>query len=147
MPLTEGTIDETEVFGFFEKRKDLLDALVITGGEPTLYGQELVLFSIKFKDMFPDKLLKIDTNGSNPKIIYELSTIADFCAMDLKSDSYDSFSDLSISTISESLEMTQSFPEHEIRITCYPKYIDKEKIKSIIEILKKAKIKEVVLQQ
>jgi pyruvate formate lyase activating enzyme len=147
IPRTNGILDEKEVFSFFSKRINLLDALVITGGEPTLHSEELVSFCKNFKEIFPDKLLKIDTNGSNPNAIYELSGIADFCAMDFKSDSYKSFSDISIDVISESLEKIKTFTDYEVRTTCYPKYINQTAIENIIKILKNAGIHKVTLQQ
>src|SRR6056297_232562 len=81
----EGIIDEREIFDYFKKRSNMLDALVITGGEPTLYGDELIDFCNNFKKYFPNRLLKVDTNGSRPEMIESLSDTADFCAMDFKS--------------------------------------------------------------
>ncbi len=58
--------DEEEFFEFLEKRKGLLQGVVITGGEPTLH-KDLGVFidRIREKD-FP---VKLDTNGYRPEVL------------------------------------------------------------------------------
>jgi len=76
-------IDEEEVFSYLNKRKGVIDGLVISGGEPTLQ-KDLVKFIKRVKDM--GFLVKLDTNGSNPKILQELidNDLVDYIAMDIK---------------------------------------------------------------
>jgi len=135
------------VFDFLEKRKTMLDALVITGGEPTLYNEELLDFSVRFKRRFPGKLLKIDSNGSNPELLQKLAKSADFCAVDLKSDDYSLFSETSIETIKKSLSILNNFSNHEVRITCYPPYVNDENIKSMLSMVKSKGVRKVAIQQ
>ena len=140
-------MDEEEVFDFFQKRINMLDALVITGGEPTLYGQALIAFCHRFKQLFPNKLLKVDTNGSHPEMIQALSEIADFCAMDFKSDDYSSFSTIDLSTINRSLQQIIKFRDFEIRVTLFPEYVDQKSLKKILDMVKFNAIKKITLQQ
>lgn len=140
-------MDEQEVFNFFKRRINMLDALVITGGEPTLYGQELIAFCQRFKQAFPNKLLKVDTNGSHPEMIQSLSEIADFCAMDFKSDDYSSFSSIDLSTINLSLQQIIKFQDFEIRVTLFPEYVDQKSLKKILDMVKFNGIKKITLQQ
>jgi len=72
-----------EVFAFLKKRQGLLDAVVITGGEPTLH-KDLPQFVYRLKDM--GYLVKIDTNGTNPNMINKLLSdgAVDYIAMDIK---------------------------------------------------------------
>ncbi len=72
-----------EVLSFLKSRKDLLDALVITGGEPTLQ-KDLIPFIKEVKKI--GLLVKLDTNGTNSKIVKELLDldIVDYWAMDIK---------------------------------------------------------------
>lgn len=58
-------IPENNVFEFLESRMEKLDAVVITGGEPTLH-KDLYQFISKIKSM--DFLVKLDTNGTYPNI-------------------------------------------------------------------------------
>ena len=59
-------IDDEVVFDYLKKRKNQLDAVVITGGEPTLMST-LKDKIIKIKHL--DYLVKLDTNGTNPDVI------------------------------------------------------------------------------
>src|SRR6056297_1434149 len=131
-----GTIDATEIFDFFEKRSKMLDALVITRGEPTLYGQKLITFCQQFKERFPNKLLKIDTNGSHPEQIEKLAPIADYCAMDFKAYDYSLFSTIHLDTIQQSLQTVQAFKDFEIRITLFPEYIHFDVFKKMVNMVK-----------
>lgn len=80
---TDSLIGEDTVFGFLQKRKSLLDGVVITGGEPCLQD-DLAKFCRKVKDM--GFAVKLDTNGSRPAVIKELlhENLVDFIAMDIK---------------------------------------------------------------
>ncbi len=68
-PESQPRINEEEFFHFLEKRKGKLDAVVVSGGEPTLQNG-LYEFIEKIKQM--GFLVKIDTNGSNPGIVRTL---------------------------------------------------------------------------
>lgn len=72
-----------EIMSFLKKRVGVLDAVVITGGEPTLH-KDLVEKIIKIKEL--GFLIKLDTNGTNPEMIKELVDLklVDYIAMDLK---------------------------------------------------------------
>ena len=72
-----------ELIGFLRKRKGLLDGVCITGGEPTLQSGLLELARDIKAEGF---LLKLDTNGSRPKVLNELMDrgLVDYVAMDIK---------------------------------------------------------------
>ncbi|SRR6056297_362439 len=72
-----------EVFSFLEKRRAMIDGVCVSGGEPTIH-KDLPEFIKKVKDM--GKLVKLDTNGSNPDMIRKLldGNLLDYIAMDVK---------------------------------------------------------------
>lgn len=76
-------ISEQEIFDFLEKRKNMIDAIVITGGEPTLQSG-LEDFIIKVKKI--GYLVKLDSNGFNTQIIKKLldKNLLDYVAIDYK---------------------------------------------------------------
>ena len=76
-------IHDEEILSFLDTRRGKLDAVVITGGEPTLQP-DLFDFAIKLKNM--NFLVKVDTNGSRPDVIRKLidRDLVDFIAMDAK---------------------------------------------------------------
>ena len=63
-------------------KKDWVNGAVITGGEPTLAPDliELIRF---FRDRF-GFAVKLDTNGSNPKLLAKCLPLVDYVAMDIK---------------------------------------------------------------
>ena len=80
----ETTIPQKQVLDFLDTRKKLLDGLVITGGEPTMHD-DLIGFMQEVKNR--GFLVKLDTNGTNPKMLQEAidKKIVDYIAMDIKS--------------------------------------------------------------
>jgi len=74
---------EEKVLSFLEKRKGKLEALTITGGEPTLQPG-LGRFIEKVSSL--GYAVKLDTNGSNPALLKKLidKKLLDFVAMDIK---------------------------------------------------------------
>jgi len=73
----------SEILDYLNKRKGMLDAVVITGGEPTLMPDlKEKLTAIKQLGF----AIKLDTNGSNPDILKDLvdSHLIDYVAMDIK---------------------------------------------------------------
>ncbi|MCK9361606.1 anaerobic ribonucleoside-triphosphate reductase activating protein [Patescibacteria group bacterium] len=76
-------IDEETVIGFLERRKGLLDGIVVTGGEPTLH-RGLPDFLRRVKSL--GFLVKLDTNGSLPQVVGKLfdENLLDYVAMDVK---------------------------------------------------------------
>ncbi len=80
---TAALIPEEEVFAFLKRRMQLLDAVTITGGEPTIHT-DLISFIKRISDL--GFLVKLDTNGTNPHIVRALITrkLISYVAMDIK---------------------------------------------------------------
>jgi len=81
--LFQPCIKEKEVLDFLNTRKGKLDAVTITGGEPTIHD-DLAPFIKQIKKM--GFAVKLDTNGSQPQVIKNLlaEKLLDFIAMDIK---------------------------------------------------------------
>jgi len=78
-------IEQEDVLSYLKKRKDFLDGVVVSGGEPTLHEDLPVLLDqIKLLG-YP---VKLDTNGTRPGMIRRLikNGLVDYIAMDIKSD-------------------------------------------------------------
>ena len=131
---------EAEIFDFLQKRKSFLDAVVVSGGEPTLQ-KDLPSFCRKIKSL--GYSVKVDTNGSRPELLREVieSGLVDYLAMDLKADPdrYDPMISDAIrpGTIQESVRLIlDSGIDHEFRTTCVKPFIDKsvlERLRDLIE--------------
>ena len=133
---------EQEMFEYFNRRKNMIEAVCITGGEPTLwpdlpdFAREVKKTGLKFK---------LDTNGSNPQMIGLLlqDGLLDYIAMDVKT----SLSKYHLFKVPENTEevLVQSIQKiissripYEFRTTCVPEIVDEEDICSIAEAIKGA---------
>lgn len=97
---------------FLEKRKGKLDAVTITGGEPTIQD-DLIDFINRVKKI--GYLVKLDTNGSYPDVLEQLihDRLVDYIAMDMKG------------------------PLHKYKIVTKSR-VDEDKIKESIEMIMKS---------
>lgn len=80
---SEGIYQEQSVLEFLEERKNFLDGVVISGGEPTLQ-KELPGFIKKVKEL--GLKVKLDTCGTNFDMVKQLidDKLLDYIAMDIK---------------------------------------------------------------
>lgn len=77
------TMPTDELLAFLKKRQGLLDAVCISGGEPTLQSDlEALIREIKTLGY----AVKLDTNGSRPAVLKRLvnNGLLDYVAMDVK---------------------------------------------------------------
>lgn len=136
-------IVEEEVLSFLNKRKGLLEGLVISGGEPLLQN-DIVQFCEKVKKI--GYLIKIDTNGIYPEVLQELidKKLVDYIAMDIKAPK-EKYNDLTetktdIKKIEKSIDIIKkSAPDYEFKTTFIPALLKKEDIIEIAKWLKGAK--------
>jgi pyruvate formate lyase activating enzyme len=115
---------ETDFFQHLKKRKGQLEGVCITGGEPTVQP-DIVEFIKKIKKM--GYAVKLDTNGTHPKIIERLinEKLVDYIAMDIKNqiDKYNLATgvDLYQKQIKESVKLImQGGIPYEFRTTVVP---------------------------
>ena len=131
------------VIAFLEKRKGLLEGVVITGGEPTLQT-ELVSFCKKVKQLgYP---VKLDTNGSRPDVLRELLAdgLVDYLAMDIKampSEYIPSIAkDVSSEMLQESIKIIMASDiTYEFRTTCAKPFVNGDMIQKVSEMISGAK--------
>lgn len=115
---------EQDLFLFLESRKGKLEAVVVTGGEPTLHN-DLPEFIAKIKAM--GFLVKLDTNGTNPAMLAKVLSQGnvDYLAMDLKApvDKYEKIVGVAVNCqdLAESVKIIiNSGLPHEFRTTVVP---------------------------
>ena len=79
----EEELDFNDILAFLKTRKGLVDAVVFTGGEPTL-EPELEVKIKAVRNLGFD--IKLDTNGTNPGLLEKLldDGVVDYVAMDIK---------------------------------------------------------------
>ncbi len=135
----ENRFSQAEVINSLSQRKHFLDAVTITGGEPTLQP-DLEEFIEEIKAM--GYLVKLDTNGTRPEVIRSLieKGLLDYIAMDIKSSfkKYKMFTSNAddIDNAFRSIDIIlKSNVKHEFRTTVVDDLIDGEDIGEITGLI------------
>lgn len=139
----EDEIPQDEVLDYLKKRKNMLDGVVISGGEPLLW-EDLEDFIKRVKEI--GYCVKLDTNGSLPEKLKNLldKNLIDYVAMDIK-NSKDKYSltagvDIDYNKILKSYKyILDSGIEYELRTTVVKEFHDENSFKEIGETFKDAK--------
>ena len=128
-------IPDDEIIRFIVSKRKFIDAVVVTGGEPTL-SKDLPEFLQKIKEC--GFSIKLDTNGSSPEIIEGLlsKNLLDYVALDIKTSPklYPklTLSDITFDKILKTLSLIkESEIEYELRTTCIPEFINSEILEEI----------------
>lgn len=141
-------IPDKDVLSFLKGRISFLDAVVITGGEPTLQP-DLIPFMGRLKAM--GFKVKLDTNGTHPEVVENLvqQKLLDYIAMDIKAP-FSKYKDICgndqyLEAIEQSIDyLLNCGVDYEFRTTFSPR-LTEEDILTIAERIKGAKL--YVLQQ
>lgn len=133
------TIPFERIKQYLVKKKDWLDGAVITGGEPTIHG-ELSNLCEQIKDL--NLMVKLDTNGSNPRIVEDLTVrgLVDYIAMDVKAplnvEKYSMVTGIPMGDLLGEVDKTVEFllsgqVDYEFRTTLVPTIHSEEDLKEI----------------
>lgn len=133
-----------EVLDYLKLRKKMVDAVCITGGEPTLYNDLKDYFKL-FKEM--GFITKLDTNGTNPIVLASLveDGLVDYVAMDVK-NSYDNYfktigveNDKLLANVKESINyLLENHVPYEFRTTIVEELHSEDDMKKLAKMLKGA---------
>ena len=138
-----GKISEDDFFNFLKKRKKLVEAVTITGGEPTVH-KDLIDFIKKIKKL--GYLVKLDSNGSNPEALEKLfnDDLVDYIAMDIKAplEKYQKVTNSKVDKekIRRSIEIIiKRAKDYEFRTTLLPKVISQDDFRGMLDDIQGAK--------
>ena len=146
-PKSPPSLREEEILRYLKKKKDWLDGLVVTGGEPTIHAG-LPGFLEKVKEL--GYSVKLDTNGSNPKLLAGLlgRRLVDYVALDVKAplieERYQAVTGMPGRGVVEEVEasialLLSNGVDYEFRTTVVPNLLSEEDILLIAERIKGAK--------
>jgi len=143
------SINPEKILNYLSLNKKWLDALSITGGEPTLH-KDLPDFIEKVKEK--GFLVQLETNGTNPQMMKELikKHLIDYVALDIKAplirDKYSKVSGINskqrilFEKIKESIKiLLNSKIDYEFRTTVVPALLTQEDIIALATQIKGAK--------
>jgi len=140
-------IPHKEIDNYLLERKDFIDGICMSGGEPTLYPDLPVYFrGIKDKGF----LIKLDTNGTKPKLLKNLLDfdLVDYIALDIKSSlDFNNYSKaagikdkMMIEKVKDSIELIMNSEiDYEFRTTVVPLLHSDETIMEIARYIAGAK--------
>jgi pyruvate formate lyase activating enzyme len=141
-------ISEGNVLSYLEENKKFVDAVVFTGGEPTL-NEDLPDFIQKIK--VKEFLIGLETNGSNPDMLSSLieKKFVDYVAMDIKTNlDFEKYREIVGSLTEETFEkvktsikiLLSSSIDYEFRTTLVKEFHSVEDIVEICKSIKGAKV-------
>jgi pyruvate formate lyase activating enzyme len=133
-------LQEAVALKILEIRKKYVDAVVITGGEPTMHN-ELPKFLAKLKKR--GFQVKLDTNGFFPEVLRECLGYLDYVALDLKTspEKYKLLGAKSTKGLLRTIEMLKTGKvDYEFRTTVVPEILTAEDVSEICELTKGSKI-------
>lgn len=140
----ETTIPFEDILEYLQSRKGLIDAVVVSGGEPTLMP-DLKEKIIKLKEL--GFLIKLDTNGTNPEVVKDLyeNHLIDYVAMDIK-NSFVKYAmtvgvkNAFLDKISQTINfLMTSGIDYEFRTTLIDEFHNEQDMRDIAETIKGAK--------
>ena len=136
----ENLINENEILDYLTLRKNVLNGVTISGGEPTIQ-KDLKDFIKKIKQIGLD--IKLDTNGTNYNLLKELidEKLIDYVAMDIKNvpskyGKTTGVDNINIDNIFKSIELLkENKVDYEFRTTIINKLHDLQDILEIIDMI------------
>ncbi len=132
-------LTEEVVLQILESRKQHVNAVVITGGEPTMQT-DLPKFLTELKDR--GFCVKLDTNGFFPDVLEKSLQYLDYVALDVKTslEKYERLGANDINNFVRTIDiLKQGRVDYECRTTVVPSFVDKEDIPKIGELVRDAK--------
>ena len=125
-----------QLFEYLERRKGLVDGVVVSGGEPLLADNAVDFIRQLKATGLP---VKLDTNGAYPEKLQQIceEKLADYVAMDVKT-SPEKYAELCGAPVFDRLEksldvLRRQGMTYELRTTCVPGYVDEHILAAIGE--------------
>ena len=132
-------LNEETALKILQDRKKYIDAVVVTGGEPTMH-EELPRFLKRLKES--EFTIKLDTNGFFPHVLTECLAHVDYVALDIKTSlsKYAQLGAKDTGALLQSVELLKTGrTDYELRTTVVPGFVDEEDTLRIAELAKGTK--------
>lgn len=137
------TLGSQEIKDFLKKRAGILDGIVFSGGECTIHNERLISDISYTKEL--GYSVKLDTNGTNPRLVEYLieRNLVDYIALDYKChrakndlffSSEDAFNN-SMETLMHLVGGMSGRIPYEVRTTIHPDVLNETDISKMCEVL------------
>ena len=140
----QSELDFDEILAYLKTRTGLVDAVVFSGGEPTLEPNlEVKIKAVKSLGF----LIKLDTNGTNPVLLEKLidEGLIDYVAMDIKNSpslyaKTSGVTNINLDNIRKSISIImKKAPDYEFRTTLVKEFHEHMDYDAFFELIKGAK--------
>lgn len=140
----QSALDFDEILAYLKTRTGLVDAVVFSGGEPTLEPDlEVKIKAVKSLGF----LIKLDTNGTNPVLLEKLldEGLIDYVAMDIKNSpslyaKTSGVTNINLDNIRKSISIImKKAPDYEFRTTLVKEFHEHMDYDAFFELIKGAK--------
>lgn len=148
--LDDGPYDPTRVLDWLKTRVGRLEAVVFSGGEALMQGDTTIDYMRCVKDL--GFAIGLHTNGFYPDVLERAAPFVDWVGIDYKAtrEKYKSLvgNDIAFDRMSKSLDFWISTgKDFEVRITCDPRFISKDDLRTIVDDCATRGVKKIAIQK
>lgn len=150
LPAIDGAYDPDKIIEWIKSRVGKLEAIVFSGGEALMQSDATLDFMKQIKDL--GFKIGLHTNGFYPRVLERGLDIIDWVGLDFKTvkTNYQKLTgvDIAYGLMIESLDvLLKSTTEFEVRITCDPRFINKDELFEIAQLLSARGVKSFAVQK
>ena len=148
--LRDGEYAPDKIFDWIKSRVGKLEAIVFSGGEALMQGNVAIDYMRRVRDL--GFKIGLHTNGFYPNLLEQAADIIDWIGLDFKA-TREKYPDLTGQHIAydnmmRSLDFWISTgKDFEVRITCDPRFVDKDDLYEIANILHTRGVKNIAIQK
>lgn len=146
----EGEYDPERILEWLRTRVARLEAVVFSGGEALMQGDTTIDFMRRVREL--GFKIGLHTNGFYPDTLARATDVVDWIGLDFKA-TCEKYPDLTGQNIAynnmiRSLDIwQQTGKDFEVRITCDPRFIDKNDLQKIVDILSGRGVQNIAIQK
>lgn len=146
----DGEYDPEKILDWLTQRVGKLEAIVFSGGEALMQGDATIEYIKRVRNM--GFKIGLHTNGFYPRVLQRASEYIDWIGLDFKTTEQKYFDltkqNIAYENMMQSLDIwLNTGKEMEVRITCDPRYVDKEDLIKITNILSDKGVQNIAIQK
>ena len=146
----DGEYDPSRIFEWLKSRVGRLEAVVFSGGEALMQGDVVIEYIRRVREL--GFKIGLHTNGFYPDMLARAADVVDWIGLDFKTtrDRYLDLTGLGVAydNMMRSLDVWQSTgKDYEVRITCDPRFVSKDDLVQITQILASRDVRNIAIQK
>ncbi len=146
----DGEYDPEKIYEWLQSRRGKLEGVVFSGGEALMQHDATIVFMRRVRDLGFN--IGLHTNGFYPEVLQRASDLIDWIGLDFKA-TREKYQELvghatAYDRMMESLGVWQrTGKDFEVRTTCDPRFVSKNDLIKIAEILSERGVKNFAVQK